>query len=99
MEESGEAISDTGSGIIVRVRVAPRSSRKGCAGLQGTQVKFNLHSPPVEDAANRELVEMLADGLRVPRSAVRIVKGGKGRDKIVSIEDTDKARFEAAFLR
>jgi uncharacterized protein len=99
MKEQGEAISDSGSGIVVRVRVAPRSSRRGCAGLQGTQVKFNLHAAPVEDAANRELVEILAGGLRVPRSAVRIVKGGKGRDKVVSIEDVDKARFEAAFLR
>ncbi len=99
MEEQSEAISDTGSGIVVRVRVAPRSSRKGCAGLQGTQVKFNLHSAPVEDAANRELVEMLADGLRVPRSAVRIIRGGKGRDKVVSIVGVEKARFESAFLR
>lgn len=99
MEQHGEAISETGSGIVVRIRVAPRSSRKGCAGLQGTQVKFNLHSAPVEDAANRELVEMLADGLKVPRSAVRIVRGGKGRDKVVNIEGADGARFEAAFLR
>lgn len=99
MDRQGEAISDTGKGILVRVRVAPRSSRQGCAGLQGAQVKFNLHAAPVEDAANRELVEVLSDGLRVPRSAVRIVKGGKGRDKVVSIEDVDKAGFEAAFLR
>lgn len=99
MDENGEAISDTGSGIMVRIRVAPRSSRRGCAGLQGAQVKFNLHAAPVEDAANRELVEVLSDGLKVPRSAVRIVRGGKGRDKVVSIENVDRARFEAAFLR
>lgn len=98
MEEWGGAIREEVNCIEVSIRVTPRSSRRGCAGLLGEQVRFNLHAAPVEDAANRELIEVLAGGMRVSRSAVRIVKGVRSRDKIVRIDDASRADFEAAFL-
>jgi uncharacterized protein (TIGR00251 family) len=98
MEERCEAIREYEGGVEVRIRVAPRSSRRGCSGLAGERVKFNLHSAPVEDAANYELVGFLARQLKVSRGSVRIIKGGKSRDKIVRIDDVNKADFEAAFL-
>jgi uncharacterized protein (TIGR00251 family) len=98
MEERWEAIREVNGGIEVRIKVAPRSSRRGFSGLAGEKVKFNLRSAPVEDAANRELVEFLARELKVSRGKVRILKGGKSRDKIVRIDDVNKADFEAAFM-
>lgn len=98
MEERCEAIREDGRGIEVRIRVTPRSSRRGCSGLEGERFKFNLHSAPVDEAANRELVEVLAKKLKVSRGSVRILKGSRSRDKIVRIDDVNKADFEAAFL-
>jgi uncharacterized protein (TIGR00251 family) len=97
MEERCKAIREHEGGVEVRIRVAPRSSRRGCSGYAGERVKFNLHSAPVEDAANHELVELLAKELKVTRGSVRILKGGKSRDKIVRIDDVNKADLEAAF--
>ena len=44
-----------------------------------------LGVPPVDGAANDELVRFLAQRLGIPRSAIRITAGESGRRKTVSI--------------
>ena len=48
-------------------------------------VPLRLTAPPVEGAANRALVEFLADALDVPKSAVEIVAGARSREKRVRV--------------
>jgi uncharacterized protein (TIGR00251 family) len=45
-----------------------------------------LQSPPVEGAANAELIQILAKALRVPRGSISIVAGERSRQKRVRIE-------------
>ena len=73
----------TADGIVVEVKVQPRSSRKGVAGVSGGTVKVNLTAPPVEGEANRQLVEVLADAFGVRKCDVEILKGGACRNKVV----------------
>jgi uncharacterized protein YggU (UPF0235/DUF167 family) len=40
----------------------------------------------VEGAANRDLVRAIGDALGVRPSAVKVVRGGRGRDKLVEVE-------------
>jgi hypothetical protein len=54
-------------------------------GRYGDAIKIRLQAPPVDGAANEELVRFLAERLGVPRSAVRIVSGESGRRKRVEI--------------
>lgn len=72
-------------GARFRVRVQPRASRTEVAGSYGDAVKVRLGAPPVEGAANRELVGFLAKRIGVPKSAVRIVRGERSRDKTVEV--------------
>lgn len=44
-----------------------------------------LTSAPVEGAANRELIALIADHYGVARSAVRIVNGRASRKKVLEI--------------
>jgi uncharacterized protein (TIGR00251 family) len=53
-----------------------------------------LHAPPVEGAANAELVALLAAALAVPRAAVSIVSGERSRDKRVRVSGIDRATAE-----
>jgi uncharacterized protein len=48
----------------------------------------------VDDAANRALIDFLADRLGVPQQAVRLVSGDRGRRKRVAV-----AGVTAAFVR
>lgn len=83
-------------GVRFPVRVQPRASRTRLAGLQGEAVKVRLGSPPVEGAANAELVKFLAKRLGVPRSSVRLVRGARSRNKVVEVTGVDEARVRAA---
>ena len=79
-------ISPTPGGVVIDVRVTPRSSRFGFAGVRDGALLLRLHAPPVEGAANAEVVNLLATLLRVPRRAVTIVSGGRSRLKRVRVE-------------
>ena len=56
--------------------------------MHGDAIKIRLTSPPVDDAANEELIALLANALRVPRSEVRIVSGSRARSKLVEVGGT-----------
>jgi uncharacterized protein len=42
-------------------------------------------APPVEGAANEALIAYFADALRIPKRAIQIVSGARGRLKRVAI--------------
>jgi uncharacterized protein (TIGR00251 family) len=84
-------IETTLDGVAITVRVIPRASRSGVAGTRGDAVLVRLQSPPVEGAANDELVEVLARALQVPRRAVSIVAGDRSRQKRVRVAGIDAA--------
>jgi len=76
----------TRDGCVLRVVVAPRASRTEIAGEHGDALKIRLAAPPVDGAANDELVAFLADRLGIPRAAIRIAAGASGRRKSLRIE-------------
>ena len=78
-------IQEKPDGLIISIRVQPRSSRNQIAGLYGDAVKVNLTAPPVENAANKALGAYLASLLPVAKSAISIVSGQTGRNKQVMI--------------
>lgn len=72
--------------LTIEVRVTPRASRDEVVGMRGGVLAVRVSAPPVDDAANRALVKLLAKRAGVPRSRVRIVRGERGRRKLVAIE-------------
>ena len=70
---------------IFSVRVQPRASKDEIAGEMGGALKVRLQAPAVEDLANEALVEYLAELLKRPKSAVRILGGERSRTKRIEI--------------
>jgi hypothetical protein len=79
-------IRNTASGIELDVRVIPRSKKTSVDGERDGAVLIRLAAPPVDGAANDTLIRYLAELCRVPKHAVRIVSGERGRRKRVAIE-------------
>ncbi len=71
---------------IIDVRVIPRAGKSGIAGTRGDALLVRLSAPPVDGAANAELIQVLANALDVPKRAVSIVSGERSRQKRVRIE-------------
>lgn len=64
----------------------PRASRTELAGLHGGALKVRVAAPPVDDAANRALIEFLAACLGVAKRSVRIVSGETSRTKVLEVD-------------
>ena len=72
--------------VRFQVRVQPRASRDGFAGVQEGVLRVRLTAPPVDNAANEALIEFLADQLGVPTRMVRIVSGFGSRNKFIEVD-------------
>ena len=48
-------------------------------------IKIRIAAPPVENAANRALIEFLARHVGVAKRDVRLVSGGTSRRKVLEI--------------
>ena len=78
-------IESTAHGVVIAVRVIPRAGRSEVAGTRDGALLVRLNAPPVEGAANDELIEVIAEALAVPKRAVTIVSGERSRTKRVSV--------------
>jgi len=83
-----------GGGSLLRVHVRPGASRPGVAGLHGGALALRVAARPIEGAANREVLAVIATALEVAPSAVELVAGARGRDKRVRIRGLDPAAVE-----
>ncbi|HKN18257.1 MAG TPA: DUF167 domain-containing protein [Dissulfurispiraceae bacterium] len=77
--------SKTRDGIIIEVKVAPRSSKRGIVGVMDNMLKVKLTAPPVGGAANEQLAELLAEKYGVKKSNIIILRGETSRRKTVKI--------------
>ncbi|HMK44216.1 MAG TPA: DUF167 domain-containing protein [Dissulfurispiraceae bacterium] len=72
-------------GILIDVKVTPRSSKKGVDGVKNGVLSVRLTAPPADGEANAQLVEVLADHFDVRKSDVEILKGASSRNKTVKL--------------
>lgn len=82
-------------GVVLVVRAQPGASRGRVVGVHGDALKVQVRARPIEGAANRELVAVLAEALAVRPAAVTVVGGEHGRTKRVRIEGLDEATVAA----
>lgn len=81
--------------ISLTFRVAPRASRTEVVGERDGVWKVRLSAPPVDGAANVELVKLLSKVLDIPKADIAIVSGASSRTKIVSLQGrTQEAAVE-----
>jgi uncharacterized protein (TIGR00251 family) len=72
-------------GALLSVKLQPRASANQIAEPSGDELKIKVTAPPVDAAANRALVELLAGKLDCARNRVELVRGHKSRHKIVKL--------------
>jgi uncharacterized protein (TIGR00251 family) len=77
----------TGQGYILRLTVVPGARRTQVVGLYGDRLKVRLAAPPEKGAANRELLDFLAQSLDLPKSSLKLALGAGSRSKVVAVYD------------
>lgn len=80
------------------LHIVPRARATAVAGSHGDAVKIRVAAPPVDGAANAELVRFLAARLNVSATRVTIVAGASGRRKTVAIEGMGPDEIQRVLL-
>jgi uncharacterized protein len=73
----------------LELKIIPSAPRNEVVGWMGSALKVKVHAPALEGRANDELLDFLADRLRVPRRHLALLHGEKSRRKIVRVDGLD----------
>lgn len=92
-------IQEHAGAAIVSVRVQPRASKDELAGEMNGALKIRLQAPAVENRANDALIDFLAQLLKTPKSAVRILSGDRSRIKRIEIRGVTAQQIHALLLK
>ena len=71
--------------MMLRVRVIPNARKTEIVERGEDFFKIKLATPARDNKANKALVVFLAREFKIAKSAIAIIKGEKGRDKVVRI--------------
>ena len=75
----------------------PRAGKSGIAGTRDGALLIRLNAPPVEGAANSELIQVISDALGVPKRSISIVSGQRSRLKRIRIEGVTEEFVSSKF--
>jgi len=86
MNSADLEIRETADGLFVKLHVQPRAKASQISGIHNGALKLKVTAPPVDDAANRAVVEYFSSLLGIPKSSLQITSGLKSRDKTLQIK-------------
>jgi uncharacterized protein len=87
-------VTQTDGAVMIKVRVVPRSSKSEIVGEYDGALKVRIAAPPVDGAANAELIALLSKKCGVSKNDVEIVGGQASKTKRVKIANISGARLE-----
>jgi len=88
-------VTELDGSVRLNIHVQPRASRTEIAGTHGTALKVRVQAPPVDSAANDELIDFLSKQLKVPKRSISILAGQSSRAKIIEIAGVSPASVRA----
>lgn len=86
-------IKESAQGLYVSVKLQPRASRNKLGGKAGDELKIYVTAPPVDSAANKALIQLMADTLDLPKRMVQLVKGQTSRSKTLLVQGMNATQF------
>jgi len=87
-----------GNGLRIMVLLAPGARQNEIGGVHDGALKIRLQAPPIEGRANEALLRLLADRLKVPKTAVTLLHGQTSKRKVVEIATSLSVADAAARL-
>lgn len=88
-------VRDGRAGARFDVRVAPRGSRTGIAGVRDGALLVRVTAPPVDGAATEAVVRLLAQALDLAPRDLAVVSGARARRKTIEVRGLDAATLHA----
>jgi len=84
-------IKESTDGLLIRVKIVPNSSKNDLV-LEDEFIKVKVTAQPIENKANKALIEFLSKKFKVPKTSIEIVKGETSKEKTILIKTNDKTK-------
>lgn len=86
-------LEETKEGLIVRLKIIPNSSRNELI-WENDSLKVKITAQPIENKANKALIEFLSKTLKIAKSNIQIIKGELNKEKTLMICDMNEELFK-----
>ncbi len=81
-----QAIEEKEGGVLLRVRVQPKSSRNALHIEPDGRIRVALTAPAVRGSANKALVAFIAKRVGLSKGAVKVIRGERSREKTLVLD-------------
>lgn len=81
-----DSLRETEEGVILLVKVLPKSRQDLIVGWENQRLKIKVRSPPERGEANKAVIRLISKSLEIPQNQVILLKGATSRQKIFLIK-------------
>ena len=89
-------LQSTSDGVLIPIRARAGARRNAVEGEHGGMIKVSVTAAPEKGKANKAIVALLSDLLRVPKSSIQVVAGATSNRKRVLVHGATLANVRAA---
>ena len=82
----------TDDGIVLKLRISPNAAKNQLI-LSDEMIKLKITAQPIENKANKAVVEYLSKLFKIPKTSITILKGDTSKDKTLLLKTTDKEKI------
>lgn len=84
-------IRDTENGLVVKIKIVPNSSKNDLI-IEDEFIKVKVTAQPIENKANKALIEYLSKQFKLPKTSIEILKGDTSKEKTLLFATQDKGK-------
>lgn len=84
-------IKTTSEGLLIKIKIVPNSSKNDLI-IEDEFIKVKVTAQPIENKANKALVEFLSKNFKVPKTSIEIVKGDTSKEKTILLRVLDEEK-------
>lgn len=84
-------IKESEDGIELKIRIVPNSSRNEII-FEEEFIKVKITAQPIENKANKALIEFLSKRFKIPKTSIKILRGETSKEKTLLFRVLDKAK-------
>ena len=91
-------IKEVQNGLIINIKIIPNSSKNDII-IEDEFIKVKVTAQPIENKANRALIEFLSKEFKIPKTSIEILKGETSKEKTILFETTDTNKKNEIVLK
>lgn len=84
---------ETINGLIIKLKIIPNSSKNDFI-WENEGLKVKITAQPIENKANKALIELFSKKLKTAKSNIQIIKGELNKEKTLLVKGFDQEKFE-----